>query len=222
MKPQGDVRIVEDIAQAFADLLDEVRPATLALTGGSTARVCYETLAASGVDCSSTELLMSDERWVPVDHADSNEGQARRAWLDHVPHGQIHSLREAGETREVAASAYGQLLRSLGRLDMLHLGLGDDGHVASLFPDSPTLAVHDELVVPAGDHLHPLPRLTFTYPAISMADLVVVTAAGPGKQEAFARVLGGDPAMPATHIRAQRVIWLADDAAGGRAGENGS
>lgn len=221
MTRNGEVKVVDDVARAFVDLLADVRPATFALTGGSTAKACYEAIATSGVDCSGTDILISDERWVPVEHPDSNEGQARRAWLDHAPHGTIHSLREAGSTRERAASAYDGLLRSMDRLDMLHLGLGDDGHVASIFPGSATMGVHDRLVVPAGDDLHARERLTFTYAAISLADLVVVTAAGEGKREALARVVEGDTAMPATLIEAPTVIWLVDPAASGDTADEG-
>lgn len=217
MTGTGELRVVDEVAPAFVELLADVRPKTLGLTGGSTAKVCYEALAASDVDWSESDILISDERWVPVEHVDSNEGQARRAWLDHVAHGTIHSLRDAGDTRERAAEAYDDVLRSMARMDVLHLGLGGDGHVASIFPDSTTMAVRDRLVVPAGDDLHEWARLTFTHAAISLAELVVVTASGEGKRDALRRVREGDTALPASHIDAANVIWLVDVAAAGHA-----
>ena len=98
-------------------------------------------------------------------------------------------------------------------IDLVHLGLGPDGHTASLFPEAATLSITDRLVVSAGDDAHPHPRLTFTYPAIARSPLVVFTVAGEEKREAFARVRNGDEAMPATSVQADQIIWLADQAA---------
>lgn len=213
---ETEIRIADDVPAAFADLVTELAPRTLGLSGGSTAKRCYAELGRRGGDWSGTEFLVSDERWVPVDHEDSNEGQARREWLDRVPTGTIHSLREAGETIDEAARAYDELLVRLGSIDVVHLGLGDDGHTASLFPDSPDLGVTDRLVIATGDDLHPWPRLSFTYPGIERCRTVIITATGEGKREPFERVQNGDPAMPATHARAgDRLVWLVDNAVGG-------
>ena len=106
------------------------------------------------------------------------------------------------------------LVRDVPPIDFLHLGLGPDGHTASLFPGASTLAVDDRYVVKAGDELHPHPRLTFTFAAIARSPLVVVTVAGADKAEAFARVRAGDD-VPASHIHGERVLWLVDEAAAG-------
>jgi 6-phosphogluconolactonase/glucosamine-6-phosphate isomerase/deaminase len=98
--------------------------------------------------------------------------------------------------------------------DLIHLGLGPDGHTASLFPGSAALAVTDRLVVTNGDELHPHPRLTFTYPALQRARLVVFTVAGAEKRDAFARIRAGDD-LPAARVTAERVLWLVDPAAAG-------
>ena len=117
------------------------------------------------VEWSEVSVLFGDERWVPVDDPDSNEGMARQALLDQVKPRAIHSLRNAGDTIDAAASAYDALLRELGPVGLVHLGLGPDGHTASLFPGSPALAERERLVVPnPGDATHPHDRLTFTYP----------------------------------------------------------
>jgi 6-phosphogluconolactonase len=206
--------VVDDVPASFAEVVEGERPRTFALSGGSTARACYERLRA-GVDWSGTRFLLSDERWVSVAHPASNEGQARRVWLDHVPTGGVLSLRSAGDTRAHAADAYDALLEGLGTVDLLHLSLGTDGHVASLFPGAPQLDVRDRLVVPSGDGLHDWPRLTFTYRAIERCTVVVVTVAGAGKRAALARVRSGDPTLPATHLRAPRILWLVDAGAAG-------
>lgn len=211
--PVGEVRVVEDVGVAFAELAVAEGPATLALSGGGTARRCYQALATTpGVAWSGTQVLFGDERWVPVDHPDSNEGMARQALLDRVAPGRVHSLREAGGTPEAAAAAYDALVGSVGRLDLVHLGLGEDGHTASLFPGSPALAVDDRLVVATGDDAHAHPRVTFTLPAIGRADLVVVTVSGEAKAEAWRRLCADDD-VPAARVRGGRVVWLVDPAA---------
>lgn len=213
----GEVYVVADVPAAFAALVTGLAPATFALSGGSTAARCYRELGRRGGDWSRTAFLVSDERWVDIDHEDSNEGQARREWLDHVATAAVHSPRGAGESIEDAARAYDQLVSGLLPLDLVHLGLGDDGHTASLFPGSAALGVGDRYVVATGDDAHDWPRLTFTYPGIAACRDVVITATGAGKRQAFERVRAGDPAMPATHVRAKRVRWIVDAAVAGQA-----
>lgn len=208
------MRVVADVPAAFAGLVADARPRTLALSGGATARRCYERLGdARAIDWTTTAVLFGDERWVPVSHEASNEGMARRALLDHVPVEAVHSMREAGPTIEEAADAYGRLVADLDHIDLIHLGLGADGHTASLFPDSPALAVTDRCVVATAQP--DWERLTFTYPAIAKGRLVVVTVTGAEKREALRRVREGDPTAPASWIAAEHVVWLVDPAASG-------
>jgi 6-phosphogluconolactonase len=206
--PRGEVEVVGDVATAFADLVVREQPRTLALSGGGTARDCYEALAArSGLDWSGVQVVFGDDRWVPVDHEDSNEGMARAELLDHVGPGAVHSVWGAGEAIEEAADAYDALVASLGPLDLTHLGLGADGHTASLFPGSPALEVTDRMVVATGEDAHPHPRLTLTFPAIARSRLAVVTVAGEEKAEAWRRVCTtGD--VPAARLDAARLLWL--------------
>ena len=212
----GEERLVEDVPQAFAALVAAEAPASIALSGGDTARRCYELLAVADVDWRRVTAWFSDERWVPVHHHDSNEGMARVTFLDEVEPLAIHSMREAGSTIEEAAAAYDAEVRSAPPLGLVHLGLGPDGHTASLFPGSAALEETSRLVVTNGDDQHPHPRLTFTFPAIARAELVVVTVSGADKQEALARVRSpGD--VPAAKIEAKRVVWLVDKAAAGEA-----
>ncbi len=213
MTPVGEVRVVDDVPAAFAGVLASCAPRTLALSGGGTAERCYGALRdRGGLAWEELTVLFGDERWVPVDDPDSNEGMARRVLLDHVPVRAVHSLRGAGVDLQAAAAAYDALVASLGRLDVVHLGLGPDGHTASLFPDSPALEVEGRLVVPAGDDAHPHPRLTFTLPAIARAGVAVVTVEGAEKADAWRRVQDGDD-LPAARVRADEVVWLVDPAA---------
>jgi len=213
--PSGEVRVVEDVAAAFGAAVAACAPRTLALSGGGTAERCYAGLReAGGVDWAELTVLFGDERWVPVDDPESNEGMARRLLLDHVPIRAVHSLRGAGVDLTAAADAYDALVASLGRIDVVHLGLGPDGHTASLFPGSPALAVQDRLVVATGDDDHPHPRLTLTFPGIARADVLLVTVEGEEKAEAWRRVRTGED-VPAARITAGEVIWLVDPAAAG-------
>ena len=94
----------------------------------------------------------------------------------------------------------------------MHLGLGPDGHTASLFPGSPALAENTRMVVATGDDRHPYPRITFTFAAIERCPLVVVTVAGDEKRDAMTRIAAGED-LPGARIRAERVVWLVDSAA---------
>jgi 6-phosphogluconolactonase len=212
--PVGEVEVVDDVAAAFAALVAEEAPATVALSGGGTARRCYEALAATpGIDWPSVTVLFGDERWVPVASEDSNEGMARQVLLDLVDPAEMRSLRGAGDTPEEAAAAYDTEVAALPGLDLVHLGLGDDGHTASLFPGSPALEIEDRLVVATGDDAHPYRRLTFTFPAIARARLAVVTVSGSGKADAWLSLCRGEN-IPAARIDAGRLLWLVDTAVG--------
>ena len=214
MSLPGEERCVAHVPQAFADLVAAEAPSSVALSGGSTARSCYELLATADVDWSVVDVFFGDERWVDVHDPDSNEGMARIAFLDQVGPHAVHSLRHAGPTPDAAAEAYDRLVRQAPPIGLVHLGLGPDGHTASLFPGSATLEERERLVVTAGDDQHPHPRLSFTYPAISRSPLVVFTVAGADKRDALAAVRRGED-LPAARVRAERVVWLLDQAASG-------
>ena len=211
----GTIEVVDHVPQAFAALVSREAPRSIARSGGDTARQCYELLAVADVAWGDVDVFFGDERWVPVDDPDSNEGMARFAFLDTVMPHSVHSLRHAGgPTPEDAAAAYDQLLRRSPPIDLVHLGLGPDGHTASLFPGSPSLEERDRLVVATGDAAHPHRRLTFTYPAIARSRLVVFTVQGEEKRDALARIRAGED-LPASRVRAERVLWLVDPAAHG-------
>ena len=218
---QGELRIVDDVAAAFCDAVAAAWAVhhrsrfSLALSGGDTARRCYERLAVTreaGIDWSQVAVYWGDERCVPLDDPDSNHRLARDALLDVVgPVGEVHPMRCDD------AEGYDRRVAELGGVDLVHLGLGPDAHTASLFPGSPALdAPASRLVVPNEDPLgnNPLPRLTFTTTAIAAARRVVVTVEGASKRDALDRVRAGED-VPAARIDAPGVLWLVDRAAAG-------
>lgn len=207
----GEMQIVDDVPAAFARLVVREAPGSIALSGGETAEECYREVCALAPDWSAIDVFIGDERFVPPTDPDSNEGMARRVLLDHVRPRAIHSMFRPGSI-EAAALAYDGLVRSAPPIDLVHLGLGPDGHTASLFPGSPTLEETERFVVAAGDDAHPHPRLTFTFPAIARSRLVVVTVAGADKHDVIERIRAGED-LPAARIRGDRVLWLGDRAA---------
>lgn len=215
---QGDLRIVGDVAAAFCDVVADAWESrtgdlfTIALSGGETARRCYEALARHAdtpVDWSEVRVVWGDERCVPLDHEDSNHRLAQESLLRSVgPVAEIHPMQCD------VADAYDRLIAGID-VDVIHLGLGPDAHTASLFPESPALdAPGDRSVVPNEDPLgnNPLPRLTFTTAAIAAARTVVVTVEGASKREALDRVRAGED-VPAARIDRPGVVWLTDRAA---------
>jgi 6-phosphogluconolactonase len=209
----GTVQIVDDVPAAFAALVVREAPGSVALSGGETGQECYEALRALSPDWSNVDVYFGDERFVRAGDPDSNEGMARRVLLDAVHPRAIHPMFRAGSIED-AALAYDELIRAAPPIDLVHLGLGPDGHTASLFPASPTLDETERLVVPAGDADHPHPRLTFTFPGIARGRLVVVTVAGEEKRDAIERIRAGED-LPGARIRGEQVLWLVDRAAMG-------
>ena len=207
----GTVQIVDDVPLAFARLVAQESPRSVALSGGETAEQCYAAVRLAGPDWSNVDVYIGDERFVGPDDPDSNENMARRVLLDAVRPRAVHSMWQPVPIEE-AALRYDALIRAAPPIDLVHLGLGPDGHTASLFPGSSTLDETERLVVPAGDDLHPHPRLTFTFPAIARSRLVVVTVAGAEKRDAIERIRAGED-LPAARIRGERVLWLGDGAA---------
>ncbi|HEX5096225.1 MAG TPA: 6-phosphogluconolactonase, partial [Acidimicrobiia bacterium] len=186
-------------------------PRSVALSGGGTAGECYEEVARRPFDWSAVDIYFGDDRFVPPDHEDSNEGLARRTLLDACPPHSIHGMYHPG-TVEAAADHYDALMRAVLPLDLVHLGLGPDGHTASLFPGSSALDEHERMVIAASSEHHPHPRVTFTFAAIEKCPLVLVTVAGAEKRDAMTRIAAGED-LPGARIRAERVVWLVDSAA---------
>ena len=219
----GELVVVDDVPGEFAERVIEAfhgRPHdafSFALSGGVLARRCYERLAddaGNQIDWWKVDVYWGDERCVPLDDEGSNYRLVREALLERVGAVNANYPMRCDE----GADPYQLRLGELGRLDVVHLGMGPDGHTASLFPGSAGLdADPGRLVVMNQDPngRNPFPRMTLTFAGIARARLVLVTVSGESKRDALARVAAGDQAVPATHVRADHVLWIADPGAAG-------
>ncbi len=196
----------EAAARRVAELLaDAARAAQeIALTGGSTPGRAYELAAELEPEWGNAGVWWGDERCVPPEDERSNFGLAKRTLLDNLESqpGRVHRIR--GEDEPAAAAAdYDRELRGT-TLDLVLLGLGPDGHIASLFPDSPGLHETDRLAIPAEPKLDPyVERVTLTPSALRAARRIVFLVTGTEKAEAVERALAGPPApaVPGSMIR---------------------
>ena len=213
---------VDDVPRAFADAVTEAfaaRPGprfALVLSGGSTARKSYKVLAeCDGIDWSLVDVYVGDERVVPPENEDANQRLIREALLDRVGPAGSFSPMPTELPLDQCVADYQRVMSELvtgAGIDLIHLGMGPDGHTASLFPGTTTLdAEPGELVAATEDPngLNPHPRLTLTLPAINSARLAVFTVAGASKADAVARLLRGDD-IPAARVHAGRTVWLVD------------
>ena len=199
---------------------------TIALAGGSTPKPLYEALAAQQLPLDKIHLFWGDERYVPPDHPDSNEAMVRHAWLDRVdiPASNIHPMPTDEPDPAAAARKHEEQLREffqvqpgeIPSLDLILLGMGDDGHTASLFPHTDALQVCDHLVTVGNKDGQS--RLTFTIPLINLARCVMFIVAGASKQSALEQIFApaaDDLSYPARLIQPQGELWwLLDRAAG--------
>ena len=194
----------------------------LALAGGETPRGCYRRLAQPPYDrklaWSRAFVYWSDERRVPLDDPASNYAMARAALLDHVPVAADHVFPLTQENLP-ALDRVPKNGAGLPRFDIIHLGIGEDGHTASLFPGSEALNERHAIVRAVDDAPKPPPqRLTLTFPVLNAARAVLVMVSGASKSEALARVLRRDPALPASHVQPAdgELEFIVDQAAFGR------
>lgn len=200
------------LAERIGDAVTARGECALALAGGSTPRPVYRCLAEiPAVPWGRVSIFFGDERAVPPGHAESNFGMATESLLQRVPvaRGRVHRMEAEREDLEAAAAEYGESLPDV--LDLLLLGIGDDGHTASLFPGSGALAERQKKVVPTRAPVRPRRRLTITPPVIRDARLTVVLASGSRKAEAVRCALGetGDP-MECPARLARGGHWLLD------------
>jgi 6-phosphogluconolactonase len=230
------------VAARLLDLIGSAQAdggvASIALTGGTIADVVHRAVAGisagSDVDWSRVDVWWGDERFLPAADPERNAGQARRALLDHVPvdPARVHEVparvvdaEGLGSVAGVedAAVTYAREIRRDGKgsFDLVMLGIGPDGHVASLFPGHPALDV-DDITVAVSDSPKPPPeRVSLTFPALNRSDEVWFLASGDGKAEAVARALSGADRheIPATGVHGQLATrWFLDRAAASRLG----
>jgi 6-phosphogluconolactonase len=241
MKPAfGTLRVSDDLAalsRACADYLYQTARAAsdrvlVALSGGNTPKPMYELLAQeparSQLPWDKVHWILGDERFVPPSSPDSNYGMARAAFLSHVPvpPENVHPVTTEGITLEEAAEQYEAMLKTLYGADTLRvdqpllditlLGLGPDGHTASLLPGQPVLEETKRWVAPV-PHGRPQPRVSLTYPALDSSRTVAFLVSGEEKREMLDKIWSGDTSVPAGRIRpVGEVIWFVDKAAAGR------
>ena len=199
----------------------------IGLTGGSIAEELHRELARraadSSVDWSQVVFWWGEERFVPAASPDRNAAQARDAFLDQVgvDPAHVHEVPASDEaaTAEEAADAYSATMRSdgAGFFEVLMLGIGPDGHCASLFPGHPALGATDAIAVAVHDSPKPPPdRVTLTFEAMARCRAVWFIASGEGKADAVARALAPEGSIeetPARGVRGDETVWWIDEAA---------
>ncbi len=226
------------IGERLRRAVDERGRASLALSGGSTPRRLYRLLASDSEPALPWEhihLFWGDERWVPADDPESNFALARETILNEVdlPRENIHPVPTDSETAEEGAVRYEQALRTFfaspgdtrdsSTFDLVHLGVGEDGHTASLFPDDPALLETERWVLPVTSPpwRPPRERVTFTLPLINTARTVLFTASGSAKREVVRSIVldqtGGEKRYPAGMVKAtEDLVWYVDEEASTR------
>ncbi|MGH2739691.1 MAG: 6-phosphogluconolactonase [Actinomycetota bacterium] len=210
---ERELRIEGDLAAAAARVFVQTAPRSVALAGGATPRPLYERLATSflGYPWQEVDVFFGDERCVPPDHADSNLRMANESLLSRLlPKGpRVHPMPgascDAAAYEKELSEAFGTTSTTF---DLVILGLGADGHTASLFPGDPALNETERLVVRVERPDHP--RLTLTLPALSAAKQALFLVAGEAKREALTRLMDGDEGLPAPRVHSNTVLVLAE------------
>lgn len=226
------------VAEATADrfvatarrAIDERGVFRVALSGGSTPKAVYPLLVSEPrvdqVDWSKVEFFWGDDRSVPPEDPESNFGVAERALISRLPgvrNERVHRMPADAVDRDAAAERYEAELgrvfnpsdRQVPVFDLIWLGMGADGHTASLFPGSDGLGIDDRWVVANWAPALQTWRMTLTFPVLDAARLVLFVVTGPDKATALNEVRSGDSELPAARVHADRIVWLVDTAATG-------
>lgn len=224
--------VAGDVTKVIGKAVSERGRFTIALSGGRTPRLLYEQLAARFVReirWDAVHIFWGDERYVPVDHPDSNFAMANSSLISRVPvpYENVHRIPTESESPEKAADVYEQLLRDYFKsyggeedtytFDVVLLGIGEDGHTASLFPGSPALREKERWVLPvlSPPLFSPRRRITLTLPALNSARLAFIIASGVEKREIVTSILSDPvesrPRYPAAMISpCDRLVWYVD------------
>lgn len=199
---------------------------SLSLSGGATPKRAYELLAdsAASLDWQKVHLFWGDERFVPPDHQDSNFRMAREALIDRVPipTTQVHPIPTDSASPKEAASLYEATLQGFygsktldperPLFDVTLLGLGEDGHTASLFPGTSALGERGAWVTSIVG-VKPEPRISLTYPALQSSRVILFVVSGANKRDILARVLANDMTLPAARLATRGTIHIFADRA---------
>jgi 6-phosphogluconolactonase len=210
-------RAADLVAARLAEAADARGRATLAVSGGSTPAAFLAELARRSLPWEHVHVFQVDERVAPPG-PDRNLTGLQEALLDRVaiPAGNVHPMPVDEPDLTAAAAAYEEVIRAVtgtgGELDVVHLGVGDDGHTASWPPGDPVVDAPDDVAVvgPFNGRL----RMTLTPPAVNRAGWIMWLISGVAKAAVLRRLLAGDPALPASRVRRHEVTLLADGAAG--------
>jgi 6-phosphogluconolactonase len=213
-------RAAERIAQVAREAVTERGRCALAFSGGKTPWRTFRALAGKDVPWDRVHLFQVDERVAPPGDPERNYTHLKEALIDRiaVPSVNVHPMSVEAEIFEEEARRYEAILRRVAGtppvLDLVQLGLGEDGHTASLFPGDPALHVVESDVAVGGLHQGRM-RMTLTFPAIDRARCVLWLVTGAGKAAALERLRAGDRSIPAGCVRSDRAVLLADTAAAG-------
>lgn len=220
-------RSLEIVLEKMHTAIAERGQVTIALAGGGTPKPLYEAIAQQNLPWDKIHVFWGDERYVPPEHPDSNQRMARLAWLDQVPipPDNIHTMPTDEVDPAIAAAKHEAELKAFFNypdgafpaLDLVLLGIGDDGHTASLFPHTPALQVCDRAVTVGNKDGQP--RITLTVPVLNTARTVIFIVAGANKQTALAHIFAENDdteVYPArlVHPLTGELWWLLDEAAG--------
>ncbi len=191
---------------------------TLAVSGGRTPWLMLRALADQELPWEGVQVLQVDERVAPWGDPERNLTHLRESLLGRAPlrPEQVHAMPVEDDDPAAAAARYAQTLREIAGsppvLDLVHLGLGPDGHTASLVPDDPVLEVMDRDVAVSGIY-QGRRRLTLTYPIINRARRILWLVTGTDKADMLVRLRVGDPSIPAGRVRRDQALVFADEAA---------
>jgi len=197
----------------------------VAVSGGHTPWLMLRALAADELPWQQVHIVQVDERVAPAADPDRNLAHLRASLLDHapLPPDHVHAMPVEAADLDRAAAQYALTLRDLAGsppvLDLIHLGLGPDGHTASLVPGDPVLDITDADVAATGSY-HGRRRMTLTFPIINRSRLVLWLVTGGEKAATLVRLRDGDRSIPASRVRQDRSLVLADRAAAERLGSN--
>ncbi|BAU09995.1 6-phosphogluconolactonase [Leptolyngbya sp. NIES-3755] len=211
-------RALELVLEKLHSAIASRNIATIALAGGSTPKPLYEKLAQQDFPWDKLHIFWGDERYVPADHPDSNQRMARLAWLDRVPipAENIHPMPTEEADPTIAAQKHEAELQSFFHskpgefpaFDVILLGIGDDAHTASLFPNTEALKIRARLITVGNKDGNP--RITFTAPLINAARSVIFMVAGANKYNALTQIFADEAdetTYPARLIKPQGELW---------------
>jgi 6-phosphogluconolactonase len=217
------IRAAERIAQVAREAVTERGRCALAFSGGTTPWRAFRALAEEDVPWDRVHLFQVDERVAPPGDPERNDFHLKEALIDRIaiPSANVHPMPVEEEDLDEGAVRYGTILRQIAGtppvLDLVQLGLGVDGHTASLFPGDAALRIVDADVAVSGLYKG-RKRMTLTFPAIDRARCILWLVTGPGKSGVLKRLRAGDPSIPAGRVRSDRAVLLADTAATGGSG----